>query len=422
MHDLRSAKKIFGTPVLVGFIFVVSGCSALLRSQATGSNSTLTPGATPVSTPTATPSFVQNQGVVTTFAGTAGSSGSVADTGSSGSSGSSGPATFFQPGSLAIDSIGNLYVADTGNYVIRKVTPDGVITTLAGSLGMSGSSDGTGTSATFGNLGGLGIDASGNLYAGDLEYENIRKITPDGVVTTFAGPVGGTGGTGGSGSSGSSGAVTITYPSGIAVDSNGNLFVADSGNGAIEEVSSTGVVTLFAGASGASGSSGGSGASDGTGTNATFGQPVGIAFDPQGNLIVADMGTNSIRKITPGGYVSTLAGSLTGSSGPVGDTGDTGAYDGTGTAAFFASPQGVAVNSQGTIYVTDTDHTAIRQISPTGVVTTLAGLPGSGTGGVSYSDGTGTNATFGMPTGIVVDSSGKLFVSDTIEQVIREIK
>jgi sugar lactone lactonase YvrE len=259
----------------------------------------------------------------------------LAGSGSSGSAdGAENEASFYEPSAVAVDSNGNVYVADGENYKIRKITPAGVVTTLAGS-GVSDSDDGTGTAASFLYPQEVAVDSSGNVYVADSG--KIRKITPAGVVTTLAG-------SGVSGSEDGTGtAASFNRPAGVAVDSSGNVYVADFSNNKVRKITPAGVVTTLAG-------SGRQGSRDGTA--ASFKWPNGVALDSSGDLYVADYGNRKIRKITPAGVVTTLAGS-----------GVEGSEDGTGTAASFAYADGVAVDRSGNVYVADRGNNLIRKIT-----------------------------------------------------------
>ena len=217
--------------------------------------------------------------VVTTVAGTTGTSGS--------SNGTGTQSTFNSPWGVAVDTSGNVYVAERGNHLIRKVTSGGVVTTLAGTAGAPGSSNGTGTQATFNSPWGVAVDASGNVYVADNNNHLIRKITSGGVVTTLAGNAGSFGSSNGTGTQ-----ATFSYPAGVAVDSSGNVYVADNWIHRIRKITSDGVVTTVAGIAGTPGSS------NGTGTQATFNYPKGVAVDSSGNIYVADTENHFIRKIT----------------------------------------------------------------------------------------------------------------------------
>ena len=326
-------------------------------------------------------------GVVSSLAGSAGQSGSSDGTGSA--------ARFWRPSGVAVDGIGNIYVADSANNTIRKITPAGVVSTLAGSAGQSGSSEGTGSAARFSNPTGVAVDGSGNVYVADKGNNKIRKVTPAGEVSTLAGN-GLTGSSDGLGSS-----ATFYQPAGVAVDSSGNVYVAELVNQTIRRITPAGLVSTLAGSASQIGSS------DGTGSAARFWQPAGVAVDGSGTIYVAESGNNTIRKITPGGAVSTLAGSAL----------QIGSNDGTGSAARFYGPSAVAVDGSGNMYVADNSNNTIRKITAAGVVNTLAGIasqPGS-------SDGTGAAASFNYPHGVAVDGNGNVYVADNYNSTIRKV-
>lgn len=321
-------------------------------------------------------------GLTTTIAGS-GLVGAVNGTGTN--------ASFNNPFGVATDPLGNLYVVDHLNNLIRKITPAGVVTTFAGS-GAIGKQDGIGTAASFNNPTGIAVDRAGNVYVADVSNNLIRKITPAGVVTTLAG-------SGASGSADGQGtAASFNNPSGLAVDAAGNLYVADLLNNKIRKITPGGLVTTLAG-------TGFSGAQDGDGSSATFNQPDGLAVDLQGNVYVCDLSNNKIRKITPAGFVSTIAGS-----------GQTGDVDGIGTAASFNQPFGIAIDEHGNLYVADTGNEKIKEITPAGLVSTLAG-----TGAKGSNNGVSTSASFYQPTGLVSDGAGDIYVSDEFNQLIRKV-
>ncbi len=336
---------------------------------------------------TATPT-IPSANVVTTLAGSAGQAGSSDGTGSA--------ARFSDPSGVAVDSVGNVYVADYSNDVIRKITHAGVVTTLAGSAGQQGSSDGSGSAARFDGPLGVALDSDGNLYVAEYWNEEIRKITPSGVVTTLAGSPRQEGSINGTGS-----AANFYGPEGVAVDSPGNVYVADYNNQEIRKITPSGVVTTLAGFAGMTGSS------NGTGSAARFYDPSNVAVDSAGNVYVADSGNDEIRKITHSGVVTTLAGSA----------GQVGSGDGAGSAARFDWPTGVAVDSASNVYVADYGNEEIREITAFGVVTTLAGSARQ----TGSSDGTGSAARFYCPTGVAVDGVGNVYVADQWNQEIRAI-
>ncbi len=321
-----------------------------------------------------------------TFAGTAGVVGIADGTGSA--------AQFASPSQIAVDATNNLYVADTGNHTIRKITPSGVVTTLAGLAGVIGSADGIGSGARFNSPIGVGLDQSGNLYIGDSDNNTIRKITPAGVVTTLAGQAGMAGSANGTGS-----AARFNGPRGVGVDAAGNIYVADTFNNTIRKVTPAGVVTTLAGLAGASGTT------DGLGSAARFNRPRGVTVDSNSNIFVADTANNTVRRVTPSGAVTTVAGS----------GGLSGSADGSVFDTRFFGPIGIA-NQSGNIFLADTVNDTIRKISATGAVTTLGGVPV-----VSGSaNGTGSNARFASPQGVILNSVNQLFVSDTGNNTIRK--
>ncbi|MCG2792972.1 MAG: T9SS type A sorting domain-containing protein [Weeksellaceae bacterium] len=296
-------------------------------------------------------------------------------------------AQFNFPTGVAADASGNVYVADYLNNRIRKITPAGVVTTLAGST--LGNTDGTGAAAHFNNPTGIAVDASGTVYVADTYNHKIRKITPQGEVTTLAGST--------QGYADGTGTLAQFYnPIGVAVDASGNLYVADYANHKIRKVTSSGVVTTLAGST--------AGYTDGTGTATKFNYPAGVAVDTSGNVYVADTFNHKIRKITSAGVVTTVAGSTQGYA------------DGTGTAAQFKSPYGVAVDASGNVYVADYGNNRIRKITVTGVVTTVAGST------AGYADGSDALAQFSNPYDVTIDALGNIYVADTSNHKIRKIE
>ena len=251
---------------------------------------------------------------------------------------------------------GLVYVADSGNQLIRKITSAGVVSTLAGQVVSSGSVNGTGSAARFNYPSGAAVDGNGNVYIADYSNELVRKISPAGVVTSLAGTAG-VAGT----NNGTATAARFNGPAGVAVDGSGNVYVADYQNHGIREITPAGVVTTLAGRLGTAGTN------NGTGTAARFNNPLGVAVDASGSVYVGDSGNHAIRKITPGGVVTTLAGLV----------GTSGTNDGVGAAARFYYPEGVAVDGSNYVYVADAGNSCIRKVAPDGTVTTLAGLCGT---------------------------------------------
>ncbi len=317
-----------------------------------------------------------------------------------------GTTRFFNPNGVAVDTFGNVYIADLGNNRIRKTTPAGDTTTLAGN-GLNGYVDGTGgpTGTTqFSSPFGVAVDGAGNVYVTEIGNDRIRKITPTGATTTLAGN-----GTAGyvDGTGGPTGTTQLDNPTGVAVDTVGNVYVADLGNNRIRKITPTGATTTLAG-NGLNGYVDGTGGPTGT---TQFNNPLGVAVDGAGNVYVADYANQRIRKITPAGATTTLAGNgtagyLDGTGGPTGTT-------------QFNNPHGVAVDTTGNVYVADYANNRIRKITPAGATTTLAG---NGTAG--YLDGTGgpTGTTqFNNPLGVAVDTAGSVYVADFRNQRIRKI-
>lgn len=327
-------------------------------------------------------------GVVTTVAGSPGIADSLDGTGAA--------ARFNGPTSVAADATGTLYIADQGNHTIRKITPAGVVSTWAGLAGVPGSADGSGSGARFNLPAAVAVDAAGTVYVADASNDTIRKITADRTVITLAGSPGLTGSADGTGA-----AARFGVPTGIAVDAAGTIYVADHDNQTIRKVTPTGVVTTFAGTAGAVGGG------DGTGAAARFRSPAALAFDGAGTLYVADQDNSAIRQISAAGVVTTLAGSAQ----------QAGSNDGTGDAARFAFPSGVAVDAAGVVYVADQDNNTVRRITATGIVTTAAGAPLQ----FGAVDATGAAARFNFPAGVGADGAHDLYVADSNNHVIRKI-
>jgi streptogramin lyase len=308
----------------------------------------------------------------------------------------SAPGTLFSPTMLVVDAQGTMYVTDYLANVVRKISPDGTATVLAG--GTPGSRDGIGTSARFLVPSAIAIDAAGNLLVVDSYDGSIRKITPAGAVSTIAGKMGA------GFSDGPAAVATFSGEwinlsshnqefvglSGAAVDPSGNVFLADTGNHAIRKISPAGVVTTLAG-------NGSPGFANGSGRSASFSKPTAVTTDGSGNVYVADSDNNAIRRISPAGEVTTLAGN-----------GQAGMADGSGGAARFRSPRFIAAGPDGSVYVADTGNVAIRRISPGGIVSTLAGV-----GPVSGVE-TATGQAMTSVGAIAVDSHGIVYFKATV--------
>lgn len=306
-------------------------------------------------------------------------------------------ARFNCPRDLALDAAGNLFVVDTGNHRIRMIAPDGRVSTVAGD-GVAGYLDGSGPVARFAFPRAVALDAAGNLYVADTDNDRIRKIDrrdpASPVVSTLSG--GGTRGW----LDGTRAVAQFYHPNGVALDAAGNVYVADASNRVIRKVSPGGTATTLAG-------DGVGGYCDALGAEARFNSPRAVDLDAAGNLYVAEFGNSRIRKVTPAGLVTTLAGD------------GRGAYrDGLGAEASFKDPCGIAVDAGGHVYVADSENHCIRRIDATGLVTTLAG-GGQAIG--DYADGSGAEARFSTPRGLCLGPEGVLYVADTMNHCIRRI-
>ena len=316
------------------------------------------------------------QEIVTTFAGAATTNGFT-----------NGPALgarFNDPAGLAVDSSGNLFIADSQNHVIRKLSTNGTVTTFAGST----------MGAPFDSPSGIAVDAGGNLFVSDTGNQVIRKIAPGGAITILAGSVGEAGSTNGVGA-----AARFNSPLGLAVDSSGNLFVADSGNHVIRKITADATVSTFAGEPEVWGDS------DGIGSAAHFNSPVGITLAGGGGLFVTDANNHTIRRISADGVVTTFAGVA----------GEDGCVDGAGQAARFCKPAGIACDGVRYLYVCDSfSHTLRRITLATRQVITLAGR----TGDEGSTDGTNGVARFFNPYDVAWWNGG-LIVTDAFNQTLR---
>jgi sugar lactone lactonase YvrE len=305
-----------------------------------------------------------------------------------------GPSTvaqFSAPEGVTIDAEGNLYVADAVNARIRKITPAGIVSTLAGT-GRSGYVNGASTTAQFNYPADVVLDAQHNVYVADQENHCIRKITPQGTVSTFAG-------TGASGfKDGVGKQAQFSIPDGLAIDAQGNVYVTELGNNRIRKITPTGLVSTVAG--------GLRGYMDGPSSRAQFLGLEGITIDAQGTLYVAEFAGNRIRKITADGTVSTLAGSGTKSY-----------ADGLSKSAQFNGPTGLTLDAQGNVYVAELGNNCIRKITPAGEVSTLAGSIIAGAGVSGYDNGPVGTARFVNPSGIVADAQGVLYVTEYANRI-----
>ena len=304
------------------------------------------------------------------------------------------------PADVAVDAAGNRYIADLQHYRIRKVTPAGVISTVAGNgvLGFSGDG-GPATNASIGLVYELAIDAAGNLYLPDYLLHRVRKVSPAGIITTIAG----TGFPGYSGDGGPASAATLSNPIGVAVDAAGNLYVSEYTGQRIRRISATGTISTVAG-NGSAGYSGDGGAA----TAAQLGYPFGIALDGTGNLYIAEATNLRVRKVTPAGVISTFAG-----NGTNGYSGDGGAA----TAAGLGQLADVTVDASGNVYLGTYASNRVRKVSPAGIISTFAGNGSDVYGG---DGGPATSAGVPFPVGVTA-AQGNLYITGFQDYHIRKV-
>jgi uncharacterized protein (TIGR03437 family) len=355
--------------------------------------------------------------------------------GSGGFSGDGGPAEIAQmrqPSGVAMDTAGNLYIADSFNNRIRKVTPAGTITTVAGSgavgpnIPFDGTFSGDGgpaTSAAIIQPSAVAIDSSGNLFIAEPLANRVREVSLLGTITTVV--------SGGlcsrlnlglpnspsfGGDGGPVAAAQVSCPSGVATDPSGNLYIADTANNRIRKVTTAGIITTVAG-SGPSNSAGGFSGDGGQATSAMLWAPSAAALDVQGNIYIADTQNNRIRKVTTAGIITTVTG-----SGPTGLAGGFGGDGGPATSAALSSPHAVAIDAAGNIYIADSGNNRIRKVTPAGAITTVAGTgPAGSTGGFGGDGGLATAAQLSEPLGLALDPSGNLYIADYGNNRVREL-
>ena len=306
--------------------------------------------------------------------------------------GDGGPATSAQingPYGATLDNAGNLYVADSLNNKVRKVAPDGTISTFAGTGAQGSSGDGgPATQAQFHMPWGIAADTQGNVFIGDFYNPEVRKVDPSGKLSLYTG---------------------TQFVAGLTLDSAGNLYIAEYASGQIWKILPSGKGDIFAGVccSNTNGTGPHYGGDGGPAMKASFNLPSGLTADSKGNLYIADSGNNRIRKLDSNGIVTTVAGN--GTQGFGGDGGPA-------TQAQLNSPSGVAVDASGNLYIADWNNARVRMVDTSGNISTIAGTygyPGFGDGGLA------TNAVFGAPVGITIDAHGNLFVADQYDSVIR---
>lgn len=342
---------------------------------------------------TAWPALSQSK--IDTFAGN----------GSQSFSGDGGPAAIAglnHPRGLAVDSGGSVYIADVDNLRIRRISPNGMISTVAGN-GLAGNSGdgGPAINASLSNLTSLALDAAGNLYIADAHNMCVRKVTPGGIISTVAGT---NGVQGFSGDGGPATNARLNVPASVMF-SGGNLYIADSSNQRIRRVSSNGTITTIAGNSLTAGFSG----DGGLATNASLAFPLGMATDSLGNLYFADANNNRVRRITPAGVITTVAGNGAGRF--AGDAGPA-------TGASLNIPEDVAVNGVGNLLIADTGNNRVRKVDSSGLISTVAG---TATNGFSGDGGIATQAMLDFPWGVTTSAAGTLYIADRVNNRVRMV-
>ena len=310
-------------------------------------------------------------------------------------------ATLYNPRNVAVDTGGNLVIADTGSNRVRKVSPDGIISNVAGT-GLSGGvgDGGPAQSAQLSAPIGLAADAAGNVYAGDTGTGRVRQIRPTGDIVSIIG----VNGKGDSGDGGGASSAQVREVNGIALDSAGIIYLADTGNHRIRRIGKDGMIERFAGTS-----SSGAGPDGVAAILSALSSPQGIAAGKDGSIYISDTNNHRIRKVLPNGTIETIAG-----SGVAGFSGDNGAAK----SARLNNPAGLAVDSEGNILFADTNNHRIRQITSSGLIRTIAG---TGVAGFSGDDGAAVSARLSFPSGVAVDSRGVIYVADRGNHRIRRL-
>ena len=340
----------------------------------------------------------QSYGTISTFAGT----------GTAGFSGDNGPAIGAQlnsPGRVEVDSSGNVYISDTANNRVRKVAPDGTITTVAGGGALAPSptgDNGPAVNALLNQPRAIIFDPAGDLYIADSGNNRVRKVATDGIITTIAG----NGTLGNAGDGGPATNAQLNNPDGLALDPVGNLYIADAYNFKIRRVDPSGVITTYAG-TGTPGSSGDGGPAAG----ATLRQPYALAEDTAGNLYISDVASNRIRRIDKStGIITTFAGTIL--PGFAGDGGPA-------TSAQLNGPTGMGFDSAGNLYFADLNNHRVRKIDTSGTISTVAG-----NGSDTYTDDgdDSLNAGIGTPIDVGIDAGGLMYVAQRDFNVVRVIE
>ncbi|MDP2743969.1 MAG: hypothetical protein Q8P00_02745, partial [Dehalococcoidia bacterium] len=321
--------------------------------------------------------------------------------------GDGGPATkanLTYPAGVAVGPDGSLYIAENGGRRVRRVSPTGVITTVAGTgtYGYSGDG-GPATAAQLSDITGVALGPDGSIYIADRSNNRIRRVGADGVITTVAG----TGTYGYSGDGGPAALAKLNFPYGVAVGPDGSLYIADKDNQRVRRVGTNGVITTVAG-----GGTGGGAGDGGPATQAKLVSPWRVAVGPDGSLYILDRSNNNVRKVGQDGVISTVAGSEI--YGPDGFAGD----GGPATSARFASPEDIAVGPDGSLYIADRSNYRVRWVGPDGTINTVAG---NGTFGFSGDGGLAVRAQLNEPRGIALAPDGSFYITDWFNQRVRRV-
>ena len=309
----------------------------------------------------------------------------------------------------AMDKAGNLYITDFNNNRIRKISTTGIITTIAGNEipGYSGDG-GMATDASLAGPSGIVVDAAGNVYFADRTNNRIRKINTLGIISTIAGTGDASGGYTGNG--GPAIHAKLQSPGALAIDKEGNLYVADCDNNCIRKINTSGIITLYAGSAARAGTGRGAYSGDGgSAVLAQLNQPTGIAIDDAGNLFIADCFNHCVRKVSAKGIITTVAGNR--NSGYSGDNGPA-------RLAEISYPYGVAIDGRGNLFIGDHGNNRIRMVNKEGTITTVAG---NGDAGYSGDGGSAIQAAINQPTFVYADNINNLYIGDNQNNRIRYI-
>ncbi|MGO9959092.1 MAG: hypothetical protein ACLP50_24520, partial [Solirubrobacteraceae bacterium] len=313
-----------------------------------------------------------------------------------------GPATSSElgsPSSVAVDAAGNLYIADAGNDVVERATPEGILSVVAGYTPSGGPSPGPATSSDLSLPLGVAADSTGNLYIADTGNDVVERVTPAGVLSIVAGvPL-----QSGAPTPGPAASSDLGAPAAVAVDGAGNLYIADTGNDVVEKVTASGTLSVIAGVPGQSGAP-----TAGPAARSDLGEPAGVAVDRTGNLYIADTTNDIVERVTPGGVLSIVAGD-----------GQFGApTPGPATSSDLGEPAGVAIDGSGNLYIADAGNDVVEKVTASGTLSVIAGVPGE-SGAVS--SGPATSSSLGNPAGVAVDRAGNVYIADTADNVVERV-